>query len=183
MMSDIWENDDIINDDAWEDYTDEKVEHLERQLDQTRRLRYWRSQGYTYKKIVELGTELGFVGRTGRRLLIGSLSVSLGDVEIEPGHNNGGWQRTLRPSTKHGFQAQRDRQASGFVTWQQFNEYVQLEEIKRKAREARLSELQASPEREADFYKRRDARLEAHSKFYNTRSQQTKLVEGDHGDD
>lgn len=182
MSDDAWENDDIIDDDAWENYTDEKIQHLERQLDQTRRLRYWRSQGHTYKKIVELGTELGFVGRTGRRLLVGSLSTSLGDVKIEPGHNNGGFQRVLRSSTNHGFQAQGYRQTSGyrhgFVTWAEFNAYVQLEEIKRKEREAKLSK-----EREANFSKRRDARLEAHAKFYNARSQQMKSSEGDHGDD
>ena len=185
MSDDAWENDDIIDDDAWEDYTDEKVEYLERQLDQTRRLRYWRSQGYTYKKIVELGTELGFVGRTGRRLLVGSLSTSLGDVKIKPGHNNGGFQKVLRSSTKHGFQAQGYRQASGcrhgFAAWAEFNAYVQLEEIKRKEREA-VEEIKRK-EREANFSKRRDARLEAHSKFYNARSQQMKSSEGDHGDD
>tara|TARA_Y100000114_G_C11754452_1_gene326111 strand:+ start:1498 stop:1863 length:366 start_codon:yes stop_codon:yes gene_type:complete len=74
----------MMDDDAWKSYTDEKIEQLERELEFKRRIRFLRAQGFPFKRIAELVNELGFSINQSR------VYTMTRDIELQPGHGNGG---------------------------------------------------------------------------------------------
>ena len=88
----------MIDDDGWEDYTDEKVKRLEGALEYHRRVRFLRFQGFSVKQIAKHLNGLGVKNTYGRTVTMGGVHHAVSDVTIKEGHGNRGRQH--RPSVR-----------------------------------------------------------------------------------
>tara|TARA_S200002703_G_scaffold127486_1_gene114126 strand:+ start:123 stop:470 length:348 start_codon:yes stop_codon:yes gene_type:complete len=102
----------MMDDDAWKSYTDERIEQLERELEFKRRIRYLRTQGFSNARIRKFINELGFSITPGKVYALNR------DIKLQPGQGNGGrtWSDETRRRREEA-KAERARRIAERTRW------------------------------------------------------------------